>query len=248
MLLEDPRVLDRHQPAGEVDQPRAERATCRSRERGLVEHGGSAGSAMARPQTPPSGASAAGATGRPDGAGRRPDRRPRRRWATSARSVSKVSRRGGLVERDPADLVELVVVAAKVAAGRLHQEVVDGLVDPGAALDEPVLDRVEDVGDPDLETGLLGDLAERGLLAGLAGVRACPSAGSRSGRRDRGGGRRRRARELPRRSGRRCRRPKWRCAVLSRATAPWRRSSGGSSPGGGSGPAHRDRWAAAGRR
>src|SRR6185503_9454998 len=75
-----------------------------------------------------------------------------------------------LVEGDPADLVELVVVAGEVAPDRLHQEVVDGLVDPGAALDEPVLDRVEDVRDPDLETGLLGDLAEGGLLAGLTGV------------------------------------------------------------------------------
>ena len=31
-------------------------------------------------------------------------------------------------------------------------------------------ERVEDVRDPDLETGLLGDLAEGGLLAGLTGV------------------------------------------------------------------------------
>ena len=63
--------------------------------------------------------------------------------------------RGGRVERDPADLVELVVVPGEVAAGRLHQEVVDGLVDARPRLDEPVLDRVERAGDPDLEAGLL---------------------------------------------------------------------------------------------
>ena len=31
--------------------------------------------------------------------------------------------------REPAHVLELVVVAVEVAAGRLHQEVVDGLVD-----------------------------------------------------------------------------------------------------------------------
>src|SRR5262245_47477798 len=76
-------------------------------------------------------------------------------------------RRGGL-ERDPANLVELVVVTREVAADRVHQEVVDGLVDPGARLDERVLDRIERRVDPDLEPGLLLDLAHRGLLAALA--------------------------------------------------------------------------------
>src|SRR6185369_5870353 len=76
----------------------------------------------------------------------------------------------GLVEPDPADALELVVVAAQVATGRVHQVVVDGLVDPGPALDEPVLDRVERPADADLEAGLLADLAEGRLLAGLAGV------------------------------------------------------------------------------
>ena len=52
--------------------------------------------------------------------------------ATSARSVSNVSIGRRLVEVDPADLVELVVVAGEVAAGRLHEEVVDGLVDARA--------------------------------------------------------------------------------------------------------------------
>ena len=76
-----------------------------------------------------------------------------------------------MVEADPADLVELMIVALEVTADRLHEEVVDGLVDPGSALDEPVLDRVEVVGDPDLEAGLLSDFAEGCLLTGLAGVR-----------------------------------------------------------------------------
>ena len=130
------------------------------------------------PQTPPSGASAwcdgpaAAALGRGgiDDLGGPGDERP---------LGLERQERGRLVERDPADLVELVVVAREVAADRLHQEVVDGLVDPGPALDEPVLDRVEDVGDPDLEAGLLGDLAERGLLARLTGVRRALRAGSR---------------------------------------------------------------------
>src|SRR5689334_22810242 len=33
----------------------------------------------------------------------------------------------GLIEADPAHLVELVVVAGQVAPGRLHEEIVDGL-------------------------------------------------------------------------------------------------------------------------
>ena len=72
-----------------------------------------------------------------------------------------------LGEGDPANLLELVIVVGEVAAGRLHQEVVDRLVDALARLDEPVLDRVERPGDPDLEPGLLGDLAQGGLLARL---------------------------------------------------------------------------------
>ena len=43
-------------------------------------------------------------------------------------------------ERHPADLVELVVVERQVAAHRLHQVVVDRLVDARPLLDEPVLD------------------------------------------------------------------------------------------------------------
>jgi hypothetical protein len=79
--------------------------------------------------------------------------------------------RGGLAEPDPADLVELVVMTGQVAADRLHQEVVDRLVDSRAGLDEPVLDRIEDTGDADGQAGLFGDFAEGRLLAGLADVR-----------------------------------------------------------------------------
>src|SRR5262245_33840 len=66
----------------------------------------------------------------------------------------------GFLEPDPADRFELVIVAAQVAPGGVHQEVVDGLVDAGPALDEPVLDRVERALDPDVEAGLLADFAE----------------------------------------------------------------------------------------
>jgi hypothetical protein len=77
---------------------------------------------------------------------------------------------GRLVEADPANLIELMVVALQVATDRFHQEVVDSLVDPRAALDEPVFDRVEDIRDPDLEPGLLADLANGGLLARLTRI------------------------------------------------------------------------------
>ena len=87
---------------------------------------------------------------------------------------------GGVGEREPADLVELVVVVGQVAPDRLHQEVVDGLVDPRAALDERVVDRVERLRDPDREAGLLADLAEGRLLDRLAGLGRALRAGSRS--------------------------------------------------------------------
>src|SRR5205809_1169729 len=115
------------------------------------------------------------AGGRPDHRGRRPRRRARvddlGRLGDQRPLGLEREQAGGLVERDPTNLVELVVVAGEVAADRLHQEVVDRLVDAAAALDEPVLDRLELVGDADLKTGLLGDLAEGGLLPRLARVR-----------------------------------------------------------------------------
>ena len=95
--------------------------------------------------------------------------------------------RRGLVEPDPADLVELVVVAPQVAAGRDHQEVVDGLVDAGPALDEGVVDPVERADDAHVQAGLLANLAQGGLLAWSRAGWACPWAASRSRRRARAG-------------------------------------------------------------
>ena len=83
---------------------------------------------------------------------RRPRRPGRRAPARSRTSGAPAASANG----DPADLVELVVVALEVPADRLHEQVVDGLVDPGAALDERVLDDVEGRDDADLEAGLLG--------------------------------------------------------------------------------------------
>ena len=60
-----------------------------------------------------------------------------------------------------------MVVTGQVAAGGLHQEIVDGLVDPGAVLDEVVLDGRQRRHDADLEPGLLAHLADRRLLDGL---------------------------------------------------------------------------------
>ena len=62
-------------------------------------------------------------------------------------------------------------MTGQISTGGFHQEVVHGLVDAGAALDEPVLDRLQRCGDPDLEARLLGHLAQGRLLGGLAGVR-----------------------------------------------------------------------------
>ena len=188
MLLEDPA---RTGPASASRRTRSASRRAPRGDRGAgvwwsawVDRRRSPSGARARPGAPVAGAAR----------GRRPASRPRRRSticaaarATSARSVSNVSRRWRLGEADPADLLELVVVAGEVAADRLHQEVVDGLVDPRPALDEPVLDRVERAGDPDLEAGLLA--RPRGSRSARASRRrsACPSAASRSRCRGRAG-------------------------------------------------------------
>ena len=78
--------------------------------------------------------------------------------------------RRGLPEVDPAHLVELVVMPVEVAAHGFHHEVVDGLVDPRAGLDEPVFDVVERPSDADLQAGLLADLAQGRLLGGLTAL------------------------------------------------------------------------------
>src|SRR6187200_2763866 len=61
----------------------------------------------------------------------------------------------GLASSDPADLVELVVMETHVATDRLHQVVVDRLVDACPRLHEVVLDGADGRHDADLETGLL---------------------------------------------------------------------------------------------
>ena len=122
MLLEDRAVLHRHPPAGEVDHARAQRLVAAG-EWCLVDDG--AGPLRV-------GHEARSVRGVAETVGRLSDER-RARSRRSARS-------GASVEVDPADLVELVVVACEVAADGFHHEVVDGLVDPRAGLDERVLD------------------------------------------------------------------------------------------------------------
>ena len=51
-----------------------------------------------------------------------------------------------------------MVMAVEVAADRFHHEVVDRLVDPGAGLDEPVLDVLKRSGDANLQPGQRGTL------------------------------------------------------------------------------------------
>ncbi len=99
---------------------------------------------------------------------------PVRQWQRACDHVTlrgEAHQRLGIRERHPADLVELVVVERQVAADGLHQVVVDGLVDAGALLDEPVLDGPDRDQDAHLEPGLLLHLAERRLLDGLVAVR-----------------------------------------------------------------------------
>ena len=91
--------------------------------------------------------------------------------ATSARSVSNVRIDWRFVEVDPADGLELPVMPCEVTAGGHHEEVVHGLVDPRARLDEGVVDRLEPADDLDLQPRLLADLADRRRLGGLARVR-----------------------------------------------------------------------------
>src|SRR5688500_815207 len=67
----------------------------------------------------------------------RPGRIQRPRGASDERPLGLERQRvPGVVEADPANRLELVVVAGEVAADRFHQEVMHGLVDPDAALHE----------------------------------------------------------------------------------------------------------------
>ena len=142
VLLEDAPVLDRHRPAAEVDEPGAQRHDA-PRSSGVWRSAGSLG------HVPPARGTAR---------------------ATTSRSVGKLMSDLGILDGDPADLVELVVVERQVATHGLHQVVVDGLVDARALLDEEVLDGPDGRQDADLEPGLLLDLAQGGLLHGLVAV------------------------------------------------------------------------------
>ena len=81
VLLEDRRVLDRHQPAGEVDEP------ARRARRGARRAGSRAGG------RPSAGVAPRSVIARRPGSGARHEQSAA--WATSARSVSKVSDRRG---------------------------------------------------------------------------------------------------------------------------------------------------------
>ena len=164
---------------------------------------------------------AAGAGRRVATSGRRARsaRRARRARARSRRSACA----GASAKPIQRTCVELVVVAARSPPVGLHQEVVDGLVDPGAALDE----RSTRSSRAGRRSGPRGRSPRRprGAPSARSSRRrgACPWAGSRSRRRARAGGCRRRGGRSRPRTGRRCRRRKWRWRVLSRATAPRRR-------------------------
>src|SRR5690348_13262307 len=78
---------------------------------------------------------------------------------------------GRLREIDPADLIELMIMSFQRPTDRLHQEIVDGLVDPRPRLHERVVDPIERSGDPHLEPGLLADLTQRRLFGRLVTLR-----------------------------------------------------------------------------
>ena len=90
--------------------------------------------------------------------------------SASRRSPAYASRSVQLGQRHPGHLVDLDVVVAELAAGGLEQVVVHGLVDPAVLGDEPVVDGAERGEHPAADAGLLLDLADRGVLGGLAGL------------------------------------------------------------------------------
>src|SRR5262249_10660399 len=75
-----------------------------------------------------------------------------------------------LVQVEPLDQVVLVVVLRHVPADRLHQVEVNHLVESRVPRDEVVLYRADRRDQARLQAGLLGDLAQRGLLERLARV------------------------------------------------------------------------------
>ena len=75
---------------------------------------------------------------------------------------------GHVVQRHPGHLDHLDVGVGELAAVRLEQEVVHGLVHAALLGDEPEVDRAERREHAAADAGLLLDLADRGLLGGLA--------------------------------------------------------------------------------
>ena len=186
-----PRVLDRHQPAGEVDQSGRRARSCRRGERRLVDGSESGGRRGRRSRH---GARARRAVAPADAERRWPTLGGR---ATSARSVSNVSSSAASSKATQRTWSNSWSWRGEVAAGRLHQEVVDGLVDPGAALDEPY--SIESRASVIRTSRPVSSATSRRAVCStrLAGVRGALGQGPGHGRRVRAGGRRRRADGMP---------------------------------------------------
>ncbi len=174
------------QPANSISRaPRAAVAIARA---------GSRGRPGRRPRRSPAPSRPGAAAGLARAGGRSASRAPAARRHERALGLEGQDRRR-LVEVDPADLRR---TRGRARRGRRRSAPSGssgrscGCASP--RLDEPVLDRVERPGDPDLEPGLLGDLAEGGLLASSRRRSGVPF-GQRPGadRRARAGGCRRRA-------------------------------------------------------
>src|SRR6478752_3891309 len=73
-----------------------------------------------------------------------------------------------LVERNPSDFGDLDVGVGQLSTDRDHQEVVDAFVDTASLDGERVVDAAQPRGDPTVDPGLLGDLADGRLLGGLS--------------------------------------------------------------------------------
>jgi hypothetical protein len=214
-------VLDRHQPAGELDQARAQSLVREAS--GVVTERWSDGS----PVTPSVRRVSAGSSvGAP-----RLDRAAR---ATRARSVSKVRVVPGASSNGIQRTSSNSWSWREIAADGFHEEIVDGLVDAGAALDERVLDVRQRSRDADLQAGLLGHLAEA-VSSRLSPGSACPSAASTSSSRARAAGCRSRGDGVPSYDGRRSRprRSRWRSSAAPRRRGGAGTPAGADSPGAG---------------
>src|SRR4051812_2106979 len=79
--------------------------------------------------------------------------------------------RPGRLEREPAGVVDLVVVVVGAPLDELAEVEVDGLLDAPPVAAIPVADVAEALLDGHRDARLLAHLARGGLLAGLPGVR-----------------------------------------------------------------------------